>query len=161
MGVGFTEVVRAALLVHDALTALGLESYPMTTGGDGMHVRVPVARSHTHADTRAFAELVGSALVRVSDGLVTMERSRARRHGVFLDAKMNGHGQQLVAPYSVRPLPGAPVATPLRWDELDDSLEPTAFPPAAVLDRIGRHGDLYAPLLHGRQRLDHAVEGST
>ena len=156
-GVGFGDVVRAALLVRDALAALELESFPMTTGGDGIHVRVPVARSHTHHETREFAEVVGSALVRASDGLVTVERRREHRHGVFLDTKMNGHGQQVVAPYSVRPLPGAPVATPLRWDELDASLDPGAFTPAVVLDRVARDGDLYAALLHGRRRLDSAL----
>jgi bifunctional non-homologous end joining protein LigD len=155
-GVEFGDVVRAALLVRDALTSLGLDSLPMTTGGDGIHVRVPIVRSQTHEQTRAFAEVVGSALVRASHGLVTVERRRDRRHGVFLDAKMNGHGQQVVAPYSVRPLPGAPVATPLRWDELDDCLEPTTFTPAVVLDRVDRDGDLHAPLLHGRQRLEAA-----
>jgi bifunctional non-homologous end joining protein LigD len=156
-GVGLAEVAQAALLVRDALSALGLESYPMTTGGDGMHVRVPLARSHTHADARDFAAIVGSALARSSNGLVTVERSRARRHGVFLDAKMNGHGQQIVAPYSVRPLPGAPVATPLRWEEVDESLDATAFTPAAVLERVAHEGDLYGALLHGRQRLDRAL----
>ena len=153
-GVGFGEIVDAALVLRDGLTALGLDSYPMTTGGEGLHVRVPIARRYSHAEARRFANVVGGALARASEGLVTVERRREHRRGVYLDTKMNGHGQQIVAPYSVRPLPGAPVATPLRWDELDLRLDPAAFTPDAVRARIERDGDLLAPLLRGRQRLD-------
>ena len=88
---------------------------------------------------------------------MTVERSRARRRGVFVDTKMNGHGQQIVAPYSLRPLPEAAVATPLRWEEVDERLEPAQFGMAVVLERIAQHGDLARPLLEGRQRLGVAL----
>jgi bifunctional non-homologous end joining protein LigD len=156
-GIAFAEVVRAALVLRDALEALGLAAHPMTTGGEGLHVRVPIARRHTHAEAREFAEVVAGALVRAERGLVTTERSLARRRGVFLDTKMNGHGQQIVAPYSVRPRPGAPVAAPLRWEEVDAALDPAAFTLARVRERVERDGDLLAPLLAGRQRLDRAL----
>ncbi|MBD0348940.1 MAG: ATP-dependent DNA ligase, partial [Thermoleophilia bacterium] len=77
-GVGFGEVVQAALLLREALGALELESLVKTTGGDGLHVQVPVARRHSHADARRFAEVVAGALVRAGRGLVTTERSAAR-----------------------------------------------------------------------------------
>ena len=83
--------------------------------------------------------------------------SLARRHGVFVDTKMNGHGQQVVAPYSLRPRPGAPVAAPLRWDEVGPALDPASFTPATVRARVERDGDLLAPLLAGRQRLERAL----
>jgi bifunctional non-homologous end joining protein LigD len=134
-------VVEAALLVRDALGALDLEGFPMTTGGDGMHVRVPIARRHSYDDVRDFARTIAATLRRVG----------VRR--VNLDVKMNGHGQQIVAPYSIRPVPSAAVATPLQWGEVTAELEPAAFTPPAVLERISRHGDLAAPLLHGRQSL--------
>ena len=156
-GVGFREVAAAALLLREALLALGLEAWPMTSGGDGMHVRVPIARRHDHAEARRFVEVVARALARTSGGLVTLERAAGRRVGVFVDAKMNGHGQQLVAPYSVRPRPGAPVATPLRWEEVGDELDPASFTPPAVLERVAREGDPGAPLLRGRQRLGAAL----
>ena len=156
-GVPFADVVAAALLLREALTALALDSLVMTTGGDGLHVRVPIARRHTHAQAREFADVVAFALRRSAHALVTTERSLARRHGVYVDTKMNGHGQQHVAPYSVRPLPGAPVATPLRWDELDKRLDPTTLTPAVVRARIERLGDVFEPLLHGRQRLAAAL----
>jgi bifunctional non-homologous end joining protein LigD len=137
----FAAVVEAALLLREALGALRLESVPMTTGGDGMHVRVPIARRHSYDDARAFARTLAETLRRVG----------VRR--VKLDVKMNGHGQQVVAPYSIRPLPTAAVATPLAWEEVGDALDPDAFTPAVVLDRVERTGDLAAPLLHGRQTL--------
>jgi bifunctional non-homologous end joining protein LigD len=155
--VEFAAVVRAARLVHDALASLGLDSVPMTTGGDGMHVRVPIARVHDHEQAREFARVVGRALARASGGLLTLERRVERREGVHLDTKMNGHGQQVVAPYSVRPLTGAPVATPLAWNEVDDGLDPARYTPEVVRERVARLGDLAAPLLHGRGRLGRAL----
>jgi bifunctional non-homologous end joining protein LigD len=140
-GVPFASVVEAARLVHDTLGALELDSVPMTTGGDGMHVRVPITRRHAYEDVRDFARTVAAALARVG----------VRR--VKLDVKMNGHGQQVVVPYSIRPLPSAAVATPLAWDEVTSELDPAAFVPAVVLERIARHGDLAGSLLHGRQSL--------
>ena len=157
-GVGFAEVVAAARLLREALSALGLDAVVRTTGGAGLHVHVPVERRHTHAETREFAQIVARALARSDAGLVTVERSPGRRRGVFVDTKMNGHGQQVVTAYSVRPLPGAPVATPLSWDELDERLQPAELTPAAVLGRVARHGDLAAPLLRRRQRLSVALD---
>jgi bifunctional non-homologous end joining protein LigD len=151
--VPFAHVVRAALRLRDALVALRLDSVAKTTGGNGLHVQVPIARRYSHEQARRFAGIVTAALVRVSDGLVTGERVRARRHGVYVDVKMNGHGQQIVSVYSVRPLPGAPVSTPLRWDELTEDLDPASLTMDVVLERIERYGDLAEPLLHGRQRL--------
>ena len=152
--VPFADVVRAALLLRDALVALALESVVKTTGGEGLHVQVPIARGHTYRQAREFCEIVARALVRSTGGLVTTERSLARRRGVFIDTKMNGHGQQIVSVYSVRPRPGAAVATPLRWDELSDDLDPREFTMEVVLERVEREGDLHAPLLASRQRLE-------
>jgi bifunctional non-homologous end joining protein LigD len=156
-GAGFGDAARAALIVREALAALDLESLVRTTGGEGLHVLVPIARRHTHEDARRFAGVVARALARAEPGLLTVEPRPERRHGVYVDVKMNGHGQQVVAGYSVRPLPGAPVATPLRWDELRDDLDPAAFDLPAVPPRIAQLGDLHEPLLHGRQRLDRAL----
>ena len=156
-GVAFADVVQVALLLRAALDALGLASLVNTTGGEGLHVRVPVARRQTYAEVRGFADIVTAALRRSSGGLVTTERSLERRRGVFVDTKMNGHGQQIAAPYSLRPLPGAPVATPLRWEEVGPALDPLAFTPRVVLKRVARDGDLFEPLLHGRQRLGPAL----
>jgi bifunctional non-homologous end joining protein LigD len=141
----FEAVVETALLVREALRLLGLDAVPMTTGGDGMHIRIPIARRHTYDQVRAFARIIESTL------------NRLGRRRVDLDVKMNGHGQQVVAPYSIRPLPSAAVATPLQWDELGDDLDPTAFTPEIVRERIARRGDAGGALLHGEQTLSGVV----
>ena len=156
-GVSFGDVVAAAQLLRQALAGLGLDAFVKTTGGDGLHVQVPIARVHTHAEARRFAEIVAGGVVRAGEGLVTTERSLARRRGVFIDTKMNGHGQQVVSVYSLRPGEVPAVATPLRWSELP-GLRPAELTPEVVLRRIEHDGDLAAPLLHGRQRLGAALE---
>jgi bifunctional non-homologous end joining protein LigD len=155
--VGLAEVVQVALLVKQALDALGLVSFPKTSSADGMHVLVPVERRYTYAQTREFCEIVAGALARTQRGLVTTEWSRAKRRGVLIDANQNGEGKTIASAYSVRPRPGAPVSTPLRWDEVDDSLDATAFTMDVVLDRVRRHGDLFAGVLTARQRLEPAL----
>jgi bifunctional non-homologous end joining protein LigD len=156
--VAFGKVVEAAQLLDEALTTLGLRSYVTTTGGDGLHVRVPVARRHTYEQARTFCRVVASALVAASDGLVTTARHREERKGVFIDAKMNGHGQQIVSVYSIRPQPDAAVAAPLAWDELTEELDPREFTMKTVLARANRLGDLHAGALEGKQLLARALE---
>jgi bifunctional non-homologous end joining protein LigD len=157
-GVPFRAAVEAAQLVRDALDALELRSYPKTTGGNGLHVQVPIARRHTYEQAREFARVVAAAVERVGGGLITSEPRVADRRGVYIDTKMNGHGQQIVSAYSVRPTVTAAVAAPLAWSELDDRLDPRELGMNVVLERLRRDGDLHAPLLRGRQLLRPALE---
>jgi len=121
-----------------------------------LHVQVPIARRHTHAEARRFAEVVGGAIAR-RNRLVTTKRSLDRRGGIVIDTAMNGHGQQIVAPYSLRPRPEAAVATPLRWEEVDERLDPGVLTMARVVERVARDGDLFEPVLRGRQLLKPAL----
>ena len=156
--VGFPEVVEVALLVKQVLDALGLVGFPKTSGSDGMHVLVPIERRHTYEQTREFSEIVAGTLARTHRGLVTTEWTKAKRRGVLIDANQNGEGKTIASVYSVRPRPGAPVSTPLRWDEVGEGLDPLAFTMDAVLARIERDGDLFAGVLTTRQRLGAALE---
>jgi bifunctional non-homologous end joining protein LigD len=156
--VGFRETVQVALLVKQALDALGLESFPKTSGADGMHVLVPIERRSTYEDTRQFAEIVARALATTHRGLVTTEWSRAKRRGVLIDANQNGEGKTIASVYSVRPKEGAPVSTPLLWDEVDEALDPAAFTMDAVRRRIEEHGDLFEGVLRVRQSLGAALK---
>jgi bifunctional non-homologous end joining protein LigD len=156
-GSGFAEAVEVALLVKAALDALGLESFPKTSGSDGMHVLVPVERRHTYDDTREFAEIVAGALARTNRGLVTTEWTKSKRRGVLIDSNQNGEGKTIASVYSVRPHPGAPVSTPLRWEEVNDKLNPSIYSMEVVLDRVERFGDLYEGVLKTKQRLDRAL----
>jgi bifunctional non-homologous end joining protein LigD len=155
--VGFAETVEVALLVKQVMDALGLECFPKTSGSKGMHVLVPVERRYTYGDTRSFAEIVAGALARTHRGLVTTEWTKAKRRGVLIDANQNGEGKTIASVYSVRPRPGAPVSTPLRWDEVTSDLDPGAFTMDAVLERVERFGDLYEPVLTKKQRLEPAL----
>jgi bifunctional non-homologous end joining protein LigD len=155
--VGFREVVQVALLVRQALDTLGLVSFPKTSSAEGMHVLVPVERRYTYAQTRELCEIVAGAIARTHRGLATTEWSKAKRRGVLIDANQNGEGKTIASVYSVRPRAGAPVSTPLRWEEVDESLDPTALTMGVVLERIRRHGDLFEGVLTTRQRLEPAL----
>ena len=154
----FRECVQVALLIKGTLDAVGLEGYPKTSGSDGMHVLVPISRRHTWEDSRTFGEIVARALARAYPGLVTTEFRKEKRRGVLIDANQNGEGRTIASVYSVRPRAGAPVSTPLRWDEVTEDLAPLAFTMDVVLDRVARHGDLFAPVLGGRQSLSAALK---
>jgi bifunctional non-homologous end joining protein LigD len=156
--VGFAETVQVALLVKEVLDTLGLASFPKTSGSDGMHVLVPIERRHTYNDTREFAEIVAGALARTHRGLVTTEWSKAKRRGVLIDANQNGEGKTIASAYSVRPRAGAPVSTPLRWDEVNEKLNPAIYTMDVVLERVRQHGDLFEGVLTTRQRLDRALD---
>ena len=154
---GFPEVVEVAQLVRKALEAADLRGYPKTSGADGMHVLVPITRRGTYDDAREFAEIVARALASSHRGLVTTEWSKAKRRGVLIDSNQNGEGKTIASVYSVRPRPGAPVSTPLAWDEVNEDLDPAAFTMEVVLERVERRGDLFAPVLQGGQSLAQAL----
>jgi bifunctional non-homologous end joining protein LigD len=150
---GFRLAARVAHLVRAALDDLGLRSYVKTSGADGIHVLVPIARRSTYEHTRELAERVSRLLEEENPGLVTTEWLKRKREGVYLDARQNGPGRTIASVYSVRPKPGAPVSTPLRWDELTEDLDPGSFTMPAVLDRVERDGDLFEPVLTDHQPL--------
>jgi bifunctional non-homologous end joining protein LigD len=151
--VGFAETVQVALLVKKALDAFGLVGFPKTSSAEGMHVLVPVERRYTYDDTRQFAEIVAGAIARTNRGLATTEWTKAKRRGVLIDANQNGEGKTIASVYSVRPRPGAPVSTPLRWDEVNEKLDPLSFTMDVVRERTRKHGDLFEGVLKTKQRL--------
>jgi bifunctional non-homologous end joining protein LigD len=149
----FALAVRVAHLIRAALDGFGLASYVKTSGADGIHVLVPIARRHGYDETYEFAELLARRLEREHEGLLTTEWLKKKRAGVLVDHRQNGWGKTIASVYSVRPKPGAPVSTPLRWEELTEDVRPRDFPMAVALDRVARHGDLFEPVLRGGQAL--------
>jgi bifunctional non-homologous end joining protein LigD len=149
----FRLAVRAAQLVREALDGLGLRSYAKTSGSEGIHVLVPITRRYGFRRTHAFAEVVSKRLAEANPGVVTTEWLKKKREGVLLDYHQNGAGKTIASAYSVRPKPGAPVSTPLEWDELTPKLDPRRFTMAAVLRRVEERGDLFEPVLRGGQSL--------
>jgi bifunctional non-homologous end joining protein LigD len=159
--VGFAETVQVALYVKEALDSLGLASFPKTSSADGMHVLVPIERRHTYDDTRRFAEIVAGAIARSYPKLATTQWAKAKRRGVLIDANQNGEGKTIASAYSVRPRPGAPVSTPLRWNEVKLGLDPLAFTMDVVQRRVEQHGDLFEGVLKTKQRLNEALKALT
>jgi bifunctional non-homologous end joining protein LigD len=155
---GFTQAIRVAHLVREALEKLELRSYVKTSGADGIHVLVPITRRSSYPDTYELAERVSRGLEAENPGLVTTEWLKKKRRGVLVDHRQNGHGKTIASAYSVRPKPGAPVSTPLRWEELGEKVRPRDFGMREALERVERHGDLFEPVLKGGQGLAAALK---
>jgi bifunctional non-homologous end joining protein LigD len=154
----FQLCVRVAHYVHAALEELELESFVKTSGADGIHILVPIARRSTYEETYEFAELLSRKLEAQHPGEVTTEWLKRKRAGVLVDHRQNGWGKTIASAYSVRPKPGAPVSTPLAWDELTEDTRPRDFSMLVALDRVSKHGDLFEPVLHGKQALATALK---
>jgi bifunctional non-homologous end joining protein LigD len=154
---GFAEAIRVAHLVREALERLELRSYVKTSGADEIHVLAPITRRSSYADTSEFADRVSRGLEAENPGLVTTEWLKKKRRSVLVDHRQNGRGKTIASVYSVRPKPGAPVSTPLRWDELGEKLLPRDFGMHDALARVERHGDLFEPVLQGGQALTPAL----
>jgi bifunctional non-homologous end joining protein LigD len=136
----FAGVRRAALLLRELLESeLGLTAYVKTTGGKGLHVHVPLDAAQDFDAVRQLARQAGGVLAARAPDLVSTEQRKDKRGGlIYADAMRNAYGQHAAAPYSVRGRPGAPVATPLDWAELDDDqLSPHQFTVATVPGRLG------------------------
>jgi bifunctional non-homologous end joining protein LigD len=153
----WAQTMEVALLLKGLLDGLGLDSYPKTSGGKGFHVLVPVARRSTYDDTREFSELVAGTIASSYPKLATTQWSKAKRRGVLIDSNQNGMGKTIASVYSVRPHPGAPVSTPLEWNEVTTKLDPKAFTMGAVLQRVAKRGDLFRGVLEGKQSLAAAL----
>ncbi|HEY3921186.1 MAG TPA: non-homologous end-joining DNA ligase [Gaiellaceae bacterium] len=154
---GFALAIRVAHLIRGALEALELESHVKTSGADGIHVLVPIARRHGFDETYEFAELLSRRLEAEHPGEVTTEWLKKKRAGVLVDHRQNGWGKTIASVYSVRPKPHAPVSTPLDWSELTDEIRPADFTMQVALERVAARGDLFEPVLHGKQALGPAL----
>jgi bifunctional non-homologous end joining protein LigD len=155
----FQNAIRVAHLVREALEEPDLRSYVKTSGASGIHVLVPITRRASFQDTYDFAELVSRGVEAQDPELATTEWLKRKRPkgSVLVDHRQNGHGKTIASAYSVRPKPGAPVSTPLRWEELTDDVRPRDFGMREALARIEQHGDLYEPVLRGGQALGPAL----
>ena len=118
--VGFPETVRVALLVKQVLDALGLVASRRRAARTACTCSSRSSGARPTRTRAEFAEIVAGALARAHRGLVTTEWTKAKRRGVLIDSNQNGEGKTIASVYSVRPKPGAPVSTPLRWDEVDE-----------------------------------------
>jgi len=158
-GCGYNKIVEAALLVKTKLDKLGLMGYPKTTGGDGMHIYVPVEPVYSFDQVRTFAEVIARVVATERPDLFTTPRAVAARekNKVYFDYLQIASGKTISAPYVVRAYPGAPVATPLSWDEVIPGLEPSQFTLANAACRFAQTGDLFDGVLKKPQQLEKAM----
>ncbi len=149
-------MVDVALLIKVLLGKLGLVGYPKTSGATGLHIYVPLDPVYPYGRVRKFVETVGRLLAKANPDDITMEWDIPKRAGkVFIDHNQNVGGKTIASVYSVRPRAGAPVSTPILWEEVGE-VSPGDFTISTIWDRLARYGDLFAPVLEGGQRLEAA-----
>lgn len=156
----YDRIVEAAHSVRKKLEACGLVGYPKTTGGDGMHIYVPLEPVFSYDQSKAFAEILARICAAERPDLFTTPRAVSKRNKdrVYFDYLQNGRGKTISAPYVLRAYDGAPVATPLDWSEVKPGLRPQQFHLRNAMDRFRRTGDLFAGVLRRPQRMEDALE---
>ncbi|MBN1236917.1 MAG: DNA ligase D, partial [Gammaproteobacteria bacterium] len=123
-GAPFEHVVEVARALHELCESIELPSFVKTSGSTGLHILIPLGARYTHEQSRSMAELLARWVVRELPDIATVQRQlRSRKGRVYVDFLQNGHGRLLVAPYSVRPVPGATVSMPLRWNQVTSRLD--------------------------------------
>ena len=147
-GDDFAAVRRAARWTGDLLREIGLAPFAQVTGSRGIHVWVPLRRRAHFDDVKAFAREAAAVLAARHPDELTVEFRKAKRGGrILVDVMRNAYAQTAVPPYAVRPRPGAPVATPLEWEELSSSkLRPDGWTVETVLGRLASKGDPWADI---------------
>jgi bifunctional non-homologous end joining protein LigD len=155
-GADFDDVLKTALLVHDALNSLNLPNYPKTTGSRGIHIYVPIIRGPLQKEVWTFAKRFAQSMEKLYPDLITAEYKVAKRPEghVLVDYNQNAWGRTLSSVYSVRPKPAAPVSTPVTWDEIRDGIRIEDFRLDNVRERLQKVGDLWTPLVEERGRAD-------
>ena len=154
-GVAFDRVLEAALLVRNALAALRLPAYAKTSGSKGLHVYTPLKRGPLQKDVWTFTKAFAMTLAERYPNLLTAQYRIAKRPKgrVLVDYNQNAWGRTLASVYSVRPTSAASISTPVTWKEIEKGIKPEDFTMDVVLERVSRHGDLFAPVLGGKLKL--------
>ncbi|HXJ84388.1 MAG TPA: DNA ligase D [Candidatus Methylomirabilis sp.] len=157
-GAPFTDVVAVAHELYRILEQLKLPSFVKTSGATGLHILLPLGARYSHEESRTFARLLALLGVQAAPQISTIARPIQSRAGkVYVDFGQNGHGRTIVAPYSVRPLPGAPASCPLRWNEVTPDLDPASFTIKTLPERFAKMADPLIPVLTGSIDLAAAI----
>ncbi len=158
-GAPFTDVVTVALALRRILDDLEMPSHVKTSGATGLHILVPLGARYTYEQARTFARLLATLGVEAVPEISTVARPIRDRGGkVYIDFGQNGYGQTIVAPFSLRPLPGAPASCPLEWREVTPGLDPTRFTMKTMEARFEKMADPLRPVLDGGVDIVAAIE---
>jgi bifunctional non-homologous end joining protein LigD len=146
--ISFNKVVETALAVKEVLDIAGTDCYCKTSGATGLHVYVPLNAKYNYDLAREFAQLIANIVHERTKDFTSIVRNPSKRQKkVYLDYLQNRTGQTLAAPYSIRPRPGAPVSTPLKWEEVKIGLEPEDHNISNTMRRLGQMGDIFKGVL--------------
>ncbi|HTK39185.1 MAG TPA: non-homologous end-joining DNA ligase [Pyrinomonadaceae bacterium] len=159
--VEFETICDVAMIAHDIIDGLGLESYVKTSGSRGIHVYVPIKPKYDYDRVAKLAEQIAKMVAAEAPKTATVERSKTKRKKdqIYVDHLQNAYGKSVVAPYSARPRPGATVSAPVEWTEVKLKRISTAdFTIKNMLGRLKKKGDLFAPVLTNKQDLKQAFE---
>jgi bifunctional non-homologous end joining protein LigD len=157
--IAFDRVVEAALAVKEVLDRAGAKGYPKTSGATGIHIYVPLQPVYDFDAVTLFARIIATMTHSLVPDFTSLERSPGKRQKkVYLDYLQNRKGQTLAAPYSIRPRKGAPVSTPLRWQEVRKGLDPLQFTMTNVHGRILEHGDLFRDVLRSGADIEECLK---
>jgi bifunctional non-homologous end joining protein LigD len=144
----FSSVIETARAVHEVLKDMGAEGYCKTSGSKGIHVVLPLGAHYTYEQCRTFSLILAQQVHALLPTLTSLERQPAKRpKRVYLDCFQNARGQTMAAPYCLRPRPGAPISTPLKWAELTSNLDFRDFNLRTIHRRLKDVGDLWKPVL--------------
>lgn len=151
----FTDVLQAALRLRDSLAQQGLRGYAKTSGGQGLHVYMPLSPGYSFDTVREWVKTLAEQLAASYPQLIAVAHGATHRGRlVTIDHAQNSIGRNTAAPYTLRALPGATVSTPLSWDEIEEGhVRPSDFTLRTVPDRLKQLGDIFSPVLHADQRL--------
>jgi bifunctional non-homologous end joining protein LigD len=159
-GAPFAHVRRCAVAIRRLCEEIELPTYVKTSGSTGLHVLIPLGARYTYEQSRTLGGLLARIVEHELPDIATTTRTVGARGGkVYLDYLQNAHGQLLVAPYSVRPLPGAPVSMPLAWREVNAKLRMSAYDLRSAPRRVARwKGDPLVGVLDDQPDLARALE---
>ena len=147
-GAPFAHVVRVARTLKSILTELNVTAYVKTSGATGLHILVPMGRQYLYEQCRTFARLLALATEQTVPDIATVARPLHAREGkIYIDFGQNGYGRTIAAPFSVRPLPGAPVSCPLRWSEVTARLDPGRYTLKTAIRCFERNADPLLPVV--------------
>jgi bifunctional non-homologous end joining protein LigD len=155
----FADVREVALALKQLLDIQGLEGFPKTSGATGLQVYVPLVSKYTYEQVRIFTKFFCQVLEKTFPDKTTTERSIEKRKGkIYLDYLQNIKGKTIIAPYSPRPIDGAPVSCPITWDELKKSIIPDMFNIKNMPNRLKQMGDIFEGVLSKKQNIDRQLE---
>ena len=159
-GYSFHVTLELALLVRKALEEFNLVCFPKTSGSRGLHLFIPIKKFYTWQSVTASMKFIAELVVSACPEKATVERKVNERKGkVYIDYLQNGRGKTMVAPYSLRALPGAPVSTPLLWREVEKGdFQPEDFNKRTISPRFKKYGDTFQEIINIRQSIDQILK---